>query len=74
MEEILKKVLERVTPTAAEHEQENAIVEKIIGKLSAKDVKPILVGSLAKNTDLRGDKDIDIFIMFDESVERKELE
>ncbi|MDD5111396.1 MAG: CCA tRNA nucleotidyltransferase, partial [Candidatus Altiarchaeota archaeon] len=42
--------------------------------LSAKDVKPILVGSLAKNTDLRGDKDIDIFIMFDESVERKELE
>jgi tRNA nucleotidyltransferase (CCA-adding enzyme) len=72
---LCKKVLEKITPTEEEHEKEKEIVNEILNELKKwKEIKPILVGSLAKGTDLRGDKDIDIFIKFHESVPRKELE
>jgi tRNA nucleotidyltransferase (CCA-adding enzyme) len=37
-------------------------------------VKPILVGSIAKGTDLAGNKDVDLFIQFPQSVSRGDLE
>lgn len=74
MEKIFKEVLDKVTPKPDEHEMEVKLADLFIKKLSKKDVKSILVGSLAKKTDLRGDKDIDIFIMFNPNVSRKKLE
>ncbi len=74
MEKLLKEILERITPTEEEHKKEKAIVEAISKKAEKYGVKPILVGSLAKGTDIRGDKDLDIFIMFHKDVSREELE
>ncbi len=73
MKELLKEILREITPTEEEHEKEKKIIEKIKKKLEKKGVKPILVGSLAKKTDLKADKDIDIFIMFHKDVSREEL-
>lgn len=74
MKKLLKEILKEITPTEEEHKKEKAIAEKISKKLERFDVRPILVGSLAKDTDLRGDKDLDIFIMFHKDVSREELE
>ncbi|MBN2250919.1 MAG: CCA tRNA nucleotidyltransferase [Candidatus Altiarchaeota archaeon] len=74
MERVFKEILATITPTKGEHEEERRIVEDISGRLAKFEVKPILVGSLAKGTDVRGDKDIDIFIMFDKETGREELE
>jgi tRNA nucleotidyltransferase (CCA-adding enzyme) len=78
--EIKKKVLLEITPTKEEKEREgellgNILVElkAVINKINPK-VEPITVGSIAKGTDLRGDKDFDIFIQFPASTKRKELE
>ncbi len=74
MEKVLEKTLEKITPTANESEGEQRIIRIITKKLEKFDVIPVLVGSTAKGTDLRGDKDIDIFIMFGQDVSREKLE
>lgn len=74
MEKLLRETLEVITPTEEEHEKENKLVDNIVKRLKKFDVKPILVGSLAKSTDIRDDKDIDIFIMFHKGVDREDLE
>jgi len=74
MDVILKDVLKKITPSEEEHERELKLVDSFMKKLEKKDIKPILVGSLAKKTDLRGDKDVDIFLMFNPKVSRETLE
>jgi len=74
MDKLLKKILREITPTRGEHIKERQIFNKVVKKLEKFDVKPILVGSIAKKTDLSGDKDIDIFIMFPKDTSREELE
>jgi len=73
---LLKKVLKEILPTKEEEEKEEKIIEEIFHEIKNKfkGVEPILVGSLAKGTDLREDKDIDIFIKFHKDVPRNELE
>jgi len=46
----------------------------IIGAIGRLGYDAMLVGSVAKNTCLHGDKDLDIFVMFDRGLPRKELE
>lgn len=74
MEKLLKEVLNEITPTKEEQEKETKIIEKIFSEIKKFKLEPILVGSLAKKTDLRSEKDIDIFIKFHKDVPRKELE
>jgi len=74
MEKLLKEVLKEITPTEEEHTEEHKLVEDISKRLRKYEVTPILVGSLAKGTDIRNNKDIDIFIMFPEDTSREELE
>jgi len=74
MDKILKKILREITPTREEHRKEKQIFNRVVKKLERFDVKPMLVGSIAKKTDLRGDKDIDIFILFHKETPREELE
>ena len=74
MKKLLSEIVKEVTPTKKEHAAELEIVRKIIDLLKAYDVKPILVGSLEKGTDLSGNKDIDVFMKFPPSVGREELE
>jgi len=70
----VESILERVTPTRKERSEEMALVERVFKLLNAYPVKPILVGSLAKDTDLANNKDIDIFIQFPQDVPRADLE
>ncbi|MFH1054793.1 MAG: CCA tRNA nucleotidyltransferase [Candidatus Altiarchaeota archaeon] len=70
----LEEIAKRITPTAKEHEDEMRIVERIFNMLEEYHVKPILVGSLAKDTDLANNKDIDVFMQFPQDVSRDNLE
>jgi tRNA nucleotidyltransferase (CCA-adding enzyme) len=70
----LEPIIRRITPTPKEHEAETKVIERVFGLLGKYDVNPIVVGSFAKDTDLSGNKDLDIFIQFPPSVSRDELE
>jgi tRNA nucleotidyltransferase (CCA-adding enzyme) len=74
MEKMLKEVLQKITPTQEEHIEEHRIVDEVTKRIAKFGVKPILVGSMAKGTDIRGSKDIDIFVLFHKDVSREELE
>ena len=69
----MKKISE-LRPTPKERKAELALSESIIGEIRRLGHDAMLVGSIAKNTCLRGDKDLDIFILFDKKMPRKMLE
>ncbi len=78
--QVFASVLSRIRPTGAEKSRLNALAESIIARINALgeseglDIKGELVGSSARGTWISGEHDLDIFIMFPPSVERKELE
>jgi tRNA nucleotidyltransferase (CCA-adding enzyme) len=80
MREILDEVLKRVKPKEAEKVRMKKIVQELIlrtkraaDRLNVK-TKPVLLGSAARGTWLRGERDIDIFLLFPEHLDRAELE
>lgn len=74
-----EEVLKRVMPGSEEEARLQAISYELIDKLNRKiadskwDATPVLVGSVAKGTHLRG-AELDIFVTFDPSLPRSELE
>jgi len=70
----LDVIIRKIKPTPAERKDEMKLVERIFDLLKDEPVHPMLVGSLAKDTDLAGNKDVDIFIQFKPDVSRAELE
>lgn len=78
--EILEEVERRVTPTREEEERLLALADKIMGRVSEVSAKhgvavePMLVGSLAKGTWLRGEGDLDIFMLFPKGYSKADLE
>ncbi len=76
--EFLKKVLERIKPSEEENKKIKELANKIIDiikKHSPNNVVDVLfLGSSARNTNLKGSYDIDIFILFDKSTSIDELE
>lgn len=78
--EILDDVLEEVKPTEEERENLEKLVDHLLKKANDKisefdlEVEPKLVGSAARGTWLSDQKDIDIFLLFQESIERDSLE
>lgn len=77
---MLRKVLSDITPSEKERSSEKkayteilSILNKSIRGINPK-VEPMIVGSMAKGTDLAGDKDFDIFIRFPETTSRDDLE
>ncbi len=76
IEAIKRKILEKITPTEKELEKEKEIAEKIIKKIKAVKgihLEAILAGSLSRNTHLKGERDIDIFILFDKKVKKEKF-
>jgi tRNA nucleotidyltransferase (CCA-adding enzyme) len=76
IQKIKEKVLQEIIPSKEEIIKENEIKDRIIKKINStkgKHIEAILAGSLSRNTHLKGDKDIDIFILFDKKMERKEF-
>lgn len=74
-----KAILEDIKPTADETREINEVASKIIDFLAKTcrnegiDAKIALVGSVAKNTALKGKSDIDIFIAFPLEVDEESL-
>ncbi len=77
MKKILQTVLKQIVPSAAEIKAENRIARELknkIMKTEGKHVSVQLLGSLARNTHLKGDRDLDLFVFFPKHLERKEFE
>lgn len=73
------EVLSRIAPNEDENKRIFEVADKVKVKILGVaeslniDVEPILVGSVAKGTHLT-DPDVDIFIMFDPTTKRRDLE
>lgn len=80
LDELLNEVLARVKPSAEEERHMRSVAREVIDKVDASaremglDVYAIHVGSTARNTWLRGKKDIDVFLMFPPATPREKLE
>jgi len=80
LSQVLEEVLKKVKPSEEEYNELNKAAAEVINrvKLSVKrrklDVHVILIGSAARNTWVAGDRDIDIFIGFDPSIPKDDLE
>lgn len=80
LDDVLDTVRKRVTPSSEERDRLERTAESVIERTEtavaeipvAADV--IRVGSSARNTWLRGDRDIDIFVRFAPDLSRSELE
>lgn len=80
MEKLLDKVLKKVKPQKGDQEELGKVAEKLLEKAgeiiedAGLDVAPKLVGSAARGTWLKGEKDIDIFLLFPERSPKNQLE
>lgn len=77
MDKLIQSVLEKIRPTERERLKQARLTEKIlqnIRKTSGKHVDVMLCGSNARDTHLRGDNDLDIFVLFPEKLSRQEFE
>jgi len=75
-QKVFDAVLKEVNPSASEAGKEKAFINRIMGKLdkiTPKDVRIELAGSTAKGTNLKGDRDFDIFMLFSKDYSVKEL-
>lgn len=73
--DIQTEVLKKVKPSHEETERVKRFVNQLLSVAkTVSGLDAVIVGSIGKFTWLSGDHDIDIFIMFDTSVERGELE
>lgn len=77
VEKMLFEVLKKIKPSEKEIEKELEKAESIVAKIESfegKHVKAVLGGSLARNTHLKDDRDLDIFVMFPIHLNRKDFE
>ncbi|MDO8634046.1 MAG: CCA tRNA nucleotidyltransferase [archaeon] len=74
---IMQSVLEKIKPLPKEQENDQKFAEQIVQKirgLEGKHIEVVLAGSVARNTHLKNDKDIDVFTLFPSNVNENELE
>ncbi len=72
-----EEVLERIRPTPEERTYIRAMGERLIEAVerSGGKAKAMMVGSVARDTFVRGgDRDLDIFMLFDPALSREELQ
>ncbi|VVB65657.1 CCA-adding enzyme [Candidatus Gugararchaeum adminiculabundum] len=75
-QKVLNSVLKKIKPSKAELAQEKKIVGEIFTRLQKvvpANIEVVLAGSIAKGTNLTGDKDFDVFMLFPNSYSRKDL-
>lgn len=77
VDSLLARTIPRIKPSGSEKKEEEKISEEIMGRLR-RTVPPFievsLAGSIAKDTNLKGDTDFDIFLLFPTSHSIKDLE
>ncbi len=68
-------MLDRIRPTEEERAEVLTVAERLMRAIQASGIaRPMIVGSVARNTWVRGDLDLDIFMLFPASLSRDELE
>ncbi len=68
-------VLDQIRPQAAEQEEIQRVAREIIDAVNASGrAEAMLVGSVARRTWVRGDRDLDIFMLYDPALTREQLE
>jgi len=79
VEELLNSILREVKPSPEDEQKVREVSEKITNALKSEtkalglNVEVEIYGSVAKGTWLKGDVDLDIFLMADKSIPREEL-
>ncbi|NYT05970.1 MAG: CCA tRNA nucleotidyltransferase [Methanomicrobiales archaeon] len=72
---IEEEVLASIKPLRAEHNHVWEVAEKLLFDIDASGIATgMVVGSVARDTWVRGDRDLDIFMLFPPSLPREELE
>jgi tRNA nucleotidyltransferase (CCA-adding enzyme) len=72
---IEEKVLLEIRPTQAERDHVCGIATKLLGAIaSSGKAQGMVVGSIARHTWVRGDRDLDVFMLFDPGLSREALE
>lgn len=74
---LYKRVLEQIKPSKLEIENTIASANTVMARLKKivpKDVELMVVGSIARSTNLKGDHDIDIFMLFSKKYSVKQME
>ena len=74
--ELLKRVLKRIKPSETEVKRENIFAKQLMQRIrdmEGNHVDVVLAGSLARNTHLKGDRDIDIFVLFPSKIGREQF-
>jgi len=74
--EIKKTILEKIKPKKDETEEMKNFLNELlrVAKIIASDTEPLIVGSTGRGTWLKGDNDIDLFLLFPKNVSKEELE
>ena len=70
MKQLLNEVLEEIKPNAKETKNYSVIITDLMDKVRETNVETVVVGSIAKGTNLRG-ADIDLFIKFESETDLK---
>lgn len=77
LEKIYFKVLKKITPTEKDLEEEKMIflqIKEKINKMKGNHSHLEWCGSSARNTHLKSDRDLDLFVMFEKEMDSKQLE
>ncbi|MCK9580960.1 MAG: CCA tRNA nucleotidyltransferase [Methanoregula sp.] len=68
-------VLAEIRPTQAERDHVCGIAQKLLAAIAASGkAQGMVVGSIARHTWVRGDRDLDVFMLFDPGLSREALE
>ena len=70
MKELFDEILEEIRPKENEITKINKIYNNLKNKITEQNLEPLIVGSIAKGTNLKG-ADIDLFIKFNENADLK---
>ena len=71
---ILKKVLKKVAPSPAKVKLVSELEKKLLQTARSAGANPLICGSVAKGTWLADKNELDLFLLFPETIERKEFE
>ena len=73
MQNLLEKIKKAITPAKEERKKLISVANEIIEKLSSLGLEAKLLGSVAKDTFLKGQSDLDIFVFFPKSLPKEEM-
>ena len=75
LKKLLKSVLPNIKPSAQELKDERSFAKRIVAKLKKQtNAQVVVTGSIAKGTFLRESKDLDVFLLFKQTVSKEKLE